>query len=741
MGSLRKRPAATASLAATEDDPDDSLSQLPLLSAQDGENKLHPQLRLGVPTMPHGHIWIAVIITAVSLWTRLYKINWADFVVWDEAHFGKFAGYYIKRQFYFDVHPPLGKMINGFAGLVAGFNGTFEFESGADYPSEFSYGVMRFFNGVFGALMAPLAYYTGVHLHLSQPGAILFATMVVFDNALCTISRFILLDSMLLFFTALSVCCLAVFYNYQRTAPFSSGWFLWILLTGLSLGSVLSIKWVGLFSIALVGIHTLDDLWEMLGDLKLPLKSYTNHWLARAVFLIVVPISIYILTFVMHFAILNRSGPGDAQMSSLFQSGLVGNDFSSNPLELAYGSKVSIKNNARGGGLLHSHVQRYPSGSTQQQVTCYHHKDSNNEFLVMKPWGEFMNMTGNPQFVEDGDQIRLVHVSTQKNIHSHKLDAPITTTEYEVSGYGNMTFGDANDLWTVEKVDDWTVGKEVKRIISLTTRFRLRHVPSGCLLRADGVSLPQWGFKQVEVVCQKKPVNNSNANIWNIELHVNPMLPSGGKNTYKSSFRRDFIDLNVAMWSSNNALTPDADKEPDQLVSQPYHWPFMIRGLRMCGWADADIKFYLLGNPFVWWGSTASLMLLATLVVVYIIRWRRGIRDFATLDEWDTFYMAAKVGIMGWFLHYFPFFIMGRVMYVHHYFPSLYFAIITFAFLVDHLSRKLPGPIHYMIVLSVGLVTIGIFLYFADLTFGMDGPSSAYANREWMSTWNINGSE
>ncbi|KAJ1344456.1 hypothetical protein BSLG_001016 [Batrachochytrium salamandrivorans] len=631
MGSLRKRPAATASLAATEDDPDDSLSQLPLLSAQD----------------------------AVSLWTRLYKINWADFVVWDEAHFGKFAGYYIKRQFYFDVHPPLGKMINGFAGLVAGFNGTFEFESGADYPSEFSYGVMRFFNGVFGALMAPLAYYTGVHLHLSQPGAILFATMVVFG-------------------------------------PFLLGG-LWILLTGLSLGSVLSIKWVGLFSIALVGIHTLDDLWEMLGDLKLPLvRLLINLYESLAC---KGSVSDRGSNFHLHFDIRDAL----CYFESLWSRRCSDEFTISIRPKLAYGSKVSIKNNARGGGLLHSHVQRYPSGSTQQQVTCYHHKDSNNEFLVMKPWGEFMNMTGNPQFVEDGDQIRLVHVSTQKNIHSHKLDAPITTTEYEVSGYGNMTFGDANDLWTVEKVDDWTVGKEVKRIISLTTRFRLRHVPSGCLLRAD--------------------------------------VPSGGKNTYKSSFRRDFIDLNVAMWSSNNALTPDADKEPDQLVSQPYHWPFMIRGLRMCGWADADIKFYLLGNPFVWWGSTASLMLLATLVVVYIIRWRRGIRDFATLDEWDTFYMAAKVGIMGWFLHYFPFFIMGRVMYVHHYFPSLYFAIITFAFLVDHLSRKLPGPIHYMIVLSVGLVTIGIFLYFADLTFGMDGPSSAYANREWMSTWNINGSE
>jgi dolichyl-phosphate-mannose-protein mannosyltransferase len=89
------------------------------------------------------------------------------------------SGYYIKRAFYFDVHPPLGKMLNGLAGLIAGFNGKFEFESGVEYPTELKYGVMRFFNGVFGAMMTPLAYWTGIHLRLSHPAAILLAVFTI----------------------------------------------------------------------------------------------------------------------------------------------------------------------------------------------------------------------------------------------------------------------------------------------------------------------------------------------------------------------------------------------------------------------------------------------------------------------------------------------------------------------------------------------------------------------------------
>ena len=51
-----------------------------------------------------------------------------------------------------------------------------------------------------------------------------------------------------------------------------------------------------------------------------------RHFSARALCLIVLPMMIYLSFFYIHFAVLIKSGPGDAFMSSSFQTELLGND-------------------------------------------------------------------------------------------------------------------------------------------------------------------------------------------------------------------------------------------------------------------------------------------------------------------------------------------------------------------------------------------------------------------------------
>lgn len=193
-------------------------------------------------------------------------------------------------------------------------------------------------------------------------------------------------------------------------------------------------------------------------------------------------------------------------MSSLFQANLKGTEVGRNsPLEVAIGSRVTLKNMGYGGGLLHSHVQSYPEGSGQQQITCYHHKDANNDwfFYPNRTSPEWDPQSNNTQFIGDKDVLRLFHAQTGRNLHSHQVAAPVTKADWEVSCYGNTTVGDEKDHWTVEVVND-AASSDRSRIRTLTTAFRLKHTVLGCYLRAANVNLPQWGFKQIETSCVKK---------------------------------------------------------------------------------------------------------------------------------------------------------------------------------------------------------------------------------------------
>ncbi|KAH0096519.1 dolichyl-phosphate-mannose--protein mannosyltransferase, partial [Aureobasidium melanogenum] len=72
------------------------------------------------------------VITLLAFATRFYAIAHPNQVVFDEVHFGKFASYYLQRTYFFDVHPPFGKLLFAFAGWLVGYNGDFLFENIGD---------------------------------------------------------------------------------------------------------------------------------------------------------------------------------------------------------------------------------------------------------------------------------------------------------------------------------------------------------------------------------------------------------------------------------------------------------------------------------------------------------------------------------------------------------------------------------------------------------------------------------
>lgn len=260
---------------------------------------------------------------------------------------------------------------------------------------------------------------------------------------LLTLNQYILLDPILLFFMMASVWGMVkVSKSTASGGSYGLRWWLWLFLTGTMLSCTISVKFVGLFVVLLVGLHTATELWLILGDLGQPILETVKQLACRAITLIVWPVLLYILFFYIHLSVLNRSGNGDGFYSSAFQSRLIGNSLynASMPRDVAYGSLVTIKNHKTGGGYLHSHHHLYPkgSGARQQQVTTYTHKDENNKWLI-RPHNKPGPPKGKVQILRHGDLVRLTHMATRRNLHSHNEPAPMTKKHLQVTGYGEVS--------------------------------------------------------------------------------------------------------------------------------------------------------------------------------------------------------------------------------------------------------------------------------------------------------------
>lgn len=148
---------------------------------------------------------------------------------------------------------------------------------------------MRVLSAVMGILVVPIIFLTLRSSGCTQTTALLGAALITFENGLITQSRLILLDSPLVICTAFTAWTWTTFETKYHGASlpgsparkgdgtravgssdavFSADWWTWLALTGLGLGATVSMKWVGLFTIAWVGSLTALQLWNLLGDLR-----------------------------------------------------------------------------------------------------------------------------------------------------------------------------------------------------------------------------------------------------------------------------------------------------------------------------------------------------------------------------------------------------------------------------------------------------------------------------------------
>ncbi|UYV78218.1 POMT1, partial [Cordylochernes scorpioides] len=608
-----------------------------------------------------------LVLLGAALATRLWNLEHPRAIVFDELHYGKFVAFYMKRTFFFDAYPPLGKMLVALAGYVAGYDGETDFDKiGGAYGNNVPIRALRFIPALFGSFLVPVVYHLVLELGMSHRTALLAGLLVILeekmflgcglkckvvctDNALLTQSRYILMESMLIFFSLLGILAILRFRRLLHrqscvSRPFSGPWWLWLLVAGVSLACSLSIKYSGVFSLLLCLLLLAWDLWQHL----LPNHSLSDGQVVKmsaAILgcLLIIPVVVYLGFFYVHLSILTKAGPHDTVMTSAFQASLEGGLASitkGQPLQVAHGSQITLRHSLGRPCWLHSHENvypiKYPDGrgsSHQQQVTCYTFKDVNNWWIVKRPDKNDLMVSEPIDTVKHGDVIQLIHGMTSRALNSHDVAAPMSPQHQEVSCYidYNINFT-AQNQWKVDIVNRETEGDVWHTIHS---QVRLVHLTTGQALKFSGKQLPDWGFHQHEVVTDK--ILNQDDTLWNVEEHrytksedqkererelgmaeFVPLQPT------RLSFWEKFWELQVKMLSVNQEVVQD-----HVYTSDPFEWLLMTRGIAYWVSPDSNAQIHLLGNVVVWYSATLGLGIYLGLLALYLLRRQRGVYDIS----------------------------------------------------------------------------------------------------------------
>ncbi|KAM4616140.1 protein O-mannosyl-transferase 1 isoform 2-T2 [Polymixia lowei] len=713
---------------------------------------------LGLPLVVRVEInLLLVLLTLLAFWTRLSNLSYPRAVVFDEVYYGQFVSLYMKRVFFLDESgPPLGHMVLAFGAYLGGFEGNFLWNRiGAEYPSGVCVWSLRLVPAVCGALCVPLVYLLLLELGCSHYAALGGALLLLLENSLIVQSRFMLLESVLIFFLLLS------FFSYLRfhNSP-SSSWsrYCWLLLTGASCAGAVGVKYMGLFSyLLLLGVASLHT-WQLIGDRAVSHACVCVECVCRCVCLVVVPVLLYVLWFYAHLSLLHRSGPHDQLMSSAFQASLEGGlsrITQGQPIEVAYGSQVTLRSSVSQPVpcWLHSHKANYPiryedgrGSSHQQQVTCYPFKDVNNWWIIKDPGRQELVVSSPPRPIRHGDVVQLLHGMTSRFLNSHDVAAPMSPHAQEVSGYIDFNVSmPTQNLWRVDISNRKAESEVWKTILS---EVRLVHVNTSAVLKLSGVSLPDWGFGQLEVVSDRLNTAHQSRLVWTVEEHRYG-ISQGQKEREVELHSPTHIDVDRNMSFINKLielqwkmLTVKQEESEHKYSSSPLEWITMETNIAYWLHPSTNAQIHLIGNPVTWGVANLSLSAYQLLALVYLLRRRRGIKDIPDV-VWAQFLQVGVVCVGGWGVNFLPFLLMEKTLFLYHYLPAFSFLLLLCPALLEHTHTHLLSLSSQRRMVCVCVLAGACSVYlsyttFCPLTYGSPELSANQLKAlRWRDSWDI----
>ncbi|KAI5957239.1 hypothetical protein KGF54_000167 [Candida jiufengensis] len=641
---------------------------------------------------------------------------------------------YSQGKFFLDVHPPLGKLIYYLIASWKGFQPQ-DFESIGQPYENIPFISMRLFSGICGIIGVVLSYLI-VRIDHGCLISIFTSLLILFENSLFTQSRFILLDTPFILGQLLTTFC---FKSFLRTPLGTGKWWGYLLATGLALGWTISFKSTGVFTFLWVGIFTIVELWDILGDLSVTTFQWFIQVFYRFLALFIIPLTIYLSIWKIHFNLLPYEGPNSGSISPHFRSSFI--NYKASPVEVLYGSTITIKHNELE-KYLHSHDLKYPKGSNLQQVTLYDFDDDvNNEWVIETPHKYYEDkLMKRKRPVKDGDTIRLYHKSTEKYLHVNDIRPPISEHDYSKEVNCNETrglLGDSEYEFKIRIMNSKPHSKNNLPMIKLRATesiFQIVHKHHKCNVISHFTKLPQWANYQNEVLCVEEPtIPNS---MWYVESNNHPLLTENFVEFDQPfPFWKKIWEIHLAMIRVNSDFTNEHSSS-----SYPSSWPFVLKGIpyfntssKYLGFNESPIQIYFLGNIVIYLASFIAIIFTFIKISFHLVKISNPYVQYFDSTNKQKFCDNSTQYLVGWVINYFPYFVMERNLYSHHYLPALVFAILILSEFINYQHSIIRNTLMILILSS----SVYVFYEFIPIIFGTNWTFDQCTAHKWFPGWNI----
>ena len=223
--------------------------------------------------------WAGLAVIALFVFFRLWRLNLPGETVFDEVYFPKMAAQYLAHQSFFDIHPPLGKLMIAVAESIFG-NTTVGW---------------RIVPALFGIITIPVAYWVSNVLFEDRRAALATSLLIAIDGLFIVYSRTGLMDGFLILFGLVSVGFGWQFNKLRLAGETEQDW-IYLLLSGLFAGLALAIKWIGAGFLPLVAATTFLTMFFVR---KKPITF--RDFLIWLVSFVVLPTVLYTLPFLANW--------------------------------------------------------------------------------------------------------------------------------------------------------------------------------------------------------------------------------------------------------------------------------------------------------------------------------------------------------------------------------------------------------------------------------------------------------